>query len=134
MEWNQKVKVKTGQYEGMVGRVEGFLKSMNLYIINLTCGRQELFKDYELEKILDKNMIKGTDLGQKLRRIRRAKNITLKDLSERVNVPYATMINYEQGNTAPQLDNLRKIANELGYEVVLRPLRETEDLIKEDFD
>ena len=133
MEWNQKVKIKTGQYEGMIGRVEGFLTSMSSYVINLTCGKQELFKDYELEMMTDRNMIRGTDLGQKLRRIRRAKNITLKDLSERVNVPYTTMINYEQGNTAPQLDNLRKIANELGYEVVLRPLRETEELIKEDF-
>ena len=54
------------------------------------------------------------EVGQRIRRLRRAQQLTAEALAARLNWPKDTLINYEYGRRAVTLDRLEAIAAALG--------------------
>lgn len=59
--------------------------------------------------ILDYEVI-HLSLGENLKKIRTSKNITQKELAEKLGVSVRTIQNYESGNREPSIDTLYKVA------------------------
>ena len=55
--------------------------------------------------------IKPTTLGQKIKRYRLINDIRQEDMAEKLGVSRATLINYEKGHTAINLDVLNRLKN-----------------------
>lgn len=56
-------------------------------------------------------------LGERLREIRKAHNLTLKDLSQKANLSVPYLSNIELGKVTPSIDMLQKIASVYGMTV-----------------
>ena len=63
-------------------------------------------------------------IGDTIKKYRKQKNISQKEMSKILNIPYSTYSNYENNNRTPTTDILNKIAAALGITV--------NDLIKDD--
>lgn len=61
-------------------------------------------------------------IGEKINELRKQKNMTLSELSEKSGVSAATLTHWKQGRTKPQLVALSKVADALGCD--LSDLRE----------
>ena len=59
-------------------------------------------------------------LGERLRRIRKEHNLTLKDLSQLANLSVPYLSDMERGVVNPSIDTLQKVA--LAYNIVVREL------------
>ena len=69
----------------------------------------------------EKHLITNTDrLADELRRIRRERKISQQEIAARADIARRTVINAEGGENVG-LKEISKIANALGYELVLRP-------------
>lgn len=55
-------------------------------------------------------------IGARLRRTRRALDITQVELAERIGVAHATIVRIERGQTKPSTDTLFKLADALGVD------------------
>lgn len=53
------------------------------------------------------------EVGEKIRKYRKARGYTQKELAEAVNIPLATLQRYERGESAPTLERVNDIAREL---------------------
>ena len=53
-------------------------------------------------------------LGKRLRQLRKARNLTQKQVAERVGVTRTVLSQYENDHTAPSLEVLVKLANQFG--------------------
>ena len=62
-------------------------------------------------------MKKYTLLWQKLRQIRRAKDLTQKEVAKRLGVSLTTFIYWETGKVKPKAENLVKIVELFGNEI-----------------
>jgi len=60
------------------------------------------------------------ELGHIIRERRKYLNITQKDLSEIVDIGLRSLINIENGNGNPTFDQLQKISDALGLELVIK--------------
>ncbi len=76
-------------------------------------------------------------LGQRIKEIRKSKNITQEQLAEKVGIGTANISYIETGKFAPTIENFEKIAQVLEvqpYELYMFPAQKTrEDMIKELF-
>lgn len=60
-------------------------------------------------------------LGDKLRRLRKAKGLTQGELAEKVGVDINTIVRYETGKNSPKVETLELITKELGAKIVVIP-------------
>ena len=63
-------------------------------------------------------------LGEKLRRLRKAKGLTQGELAEKVGVDIKTIVRYETGKNSPKVETLELITKELGAKIVVIPEKE----------
>lgn len=63
-------------------------------------------------------------LGEKLRRLRKAKGLTQGELAEKAGVGINTIVRYETGKNSPKVEILELITKELGAKIVLIPEKE----------
>ena len=63
-------------------------------------------------------------LGDKLRRLRKAKGLTQGELAEKVGVDIKTIVRYETGKNSPKVETLELIIKELGAKIVVIPEKE----------
>lgn len=63
-------------------------------------------------------------LGEKLRRLRKAKGLTQGELAEKVGVCINTIVRYETGKYSPKVETLELITKELGAKIVVVPEKE----------
>lgn len=56
-------------------------------------------------------------LGQRIKKLRKTKNLSQEDLAERINKSVDTVSNIERGKFSPRLDTALEIANALDVEV-----------------
>ena len=56
-------------------------------------------------------------VGNNIKRIRKQKNISQKDMAKKLNMPYSTYSNYENNNREPNAATLRKIADILNVDI-----------------
>jgi transcriptional regulator with XRE-family HTH domain len=63
-------------------------------------------------------------LGDKLRRLRKAKGLTQGELAEKVGVDIKTIVRYETGKNSPKVETLELITKELGAKIVVIPEKE----------
>lgn len=63
-------------------------------------------------------------LGDKLRRLRKAKGLTQGELAEKVGVGINTIVRYETGKNSPKVKILELITKELGAKIVVVPEKE----------
>jgi transcriptional regulator with XRE-family HTH domain len=66
----------------------------------------------------DDDVTAMTDLGQRLRRLRRAQDRTLKEIAQKVGYSEAYLSQVETGRASPSLASLKKIADGYGIPVV----------------
>lgn len=62
-------------------------------------------------------MVLVTDLGGKLKEIRKAKGFTLSDLAKKTGLSSAYLSNIERNQTSPTIDNLFKVGNALNIDL-----------------
>ena len=63
-------------------------------------------------------------LGDKLRRLKKAKGLTQGELAEKVGVDIKTIVRYETGKNSPKVETLELITKELGAKIVVIPEKE----------
>lgn len=63
-------------------------------------------------------------LGEKLRKLRKAKGLTQGELAEKAGIGINTMVRYETGKNSPKVEILELITKELGAKIVLVPEKE----------
>ena len=56
-------------------------------------------------------------MGEKIKKLRKLKNLSRKELAEKVNITVAALSNYENGHRTPRTEILYKIASELDVEM-----------------
>ena len=56
-------------------------------------------------------------VGNNIKRIRKQKNISQKDMAKKLNMPSSTYSNYENNNREPNAATLRKIADILNVDI-----------------
>lgn len=61
-------------------------------------------------------MVDKKAIGARVRRIRRAQDITQEQLAARIDVAHSTVVRIEKGQTGPSLDTLFKLADALGVD------------------
>lgn len=67
-------------------------------------------------------------LGDKIKQIRKAKNISQKDFAKILKIPVSTLANYENNHREPNIDTLNKISNALDVSPLeLFPNHDTDD-------
>lgn len=63
-------------------------------------------------------------LGDKLRRLRKAKGLTQGELAKKAGVGINTIVRYETGKNSPKVEILELITKELGVKIVVIPEKE----------
>lgn len=63
-------------------------------------------------------------LGDKLRRLRKAKGLTQGELAKKAGVGINTIVRYETGKNSPKVEILEIITKELGAKIVVIPEKE----------
>lgn len=63
-------------------------------------------------------------LGDKLRRLRKAKGLTQGELAKKAGVGINTIVRYETGKNSPKVEILELITKELGAKIVVIPEKE----------
>ena len=63
-------------------------------------------------------------LGDKLRRLRKAKGLTQGELAKKAGVGINTIVRYETGKNSPKVETLELITKELGAKIVVIPEKE----------
>lgn len=63
-------------------------------------------------------------LGDKLRRLRKAKGLTQGELAKKAGVGISTIVRYETGKNSPKVEILELITKELGAKIVVIPEKE----------
>lgn len=71
-------------------------------------------------------------IGDKIKQIRKSKNISQKDFAKILNIPVSTLANYENNHREPNLEMLKKISNALDVSVdnLADTINISEDLCK----
>ena len=71
--------------------------------------------------------MKAKQIVKKLKQVRKDANLSVYALRQSINVSYLTLTNYEKHVTRPSLDVLERWAEELGYEILIRPKTENDE-------
>lgn len=54
----------------------------------------------------------------RIKKLRQAKGISLRDMSEQINMPYVTISQYERGKREPKIETWQKLANYFNVSVL----------------
>lgn len=57
------------------------------------------------------------NIGENIKKYRKALNISQKDLANKLNMPISTLANYENNHREPNIETLNKIATALGVTI-----------------